>query len=258
VALAARFPAFSSTVYRSLLEAPGPAGSVEFCRFEKLRIRLFQHAGTQVAQNGRTYLRSLKDVAMLGPWPTVPLQRPQFIAELAEQLWSGGSRAGTDDSRIVRDHVQYFACHCETERPNSGDYGLLLAHDRGFLPWYRATNVTLRELHQALGRLPERVAPGPLPLVFLNACGGARITPSGATSFPNLFLDNDNCCIIAAETPVQDDFADLFAREFYDHLLTLKHSGQALFQARWALLKIKRNPQGMVYSMYGTPDVRIA
>jgi hypothetical protein len=249
IAMAARFPAFSSIVQRSMLENPGPQSAGELQNTGHLRIRVFQDASTRTARESLALLGELTGVKVIGPWPHTRLEPAVLVRDLAAQLRHGGTPA--EDA----DHIQYFACHCDTRHRNSDDYALLLAHQRGW--WAQRTTVTLGALYRAFGAFARRTSTGTLPLIFLNACGGARINPSSVSSFPLFFLENQNCCVIATETPVQDDFAACFAREFYAQFIRVPSCGEALYRARWRLLKDKRNPQGILYSMYGNPDLRL-
>jgi hypothetical protein len=254
--MCARFPAFSSIVHRSFFEAIGGASETELDNVDKLRIRVFQHAGVKAAETGYKLLSAAGTFEVLGPWPDVPLMQKQFIQSLASQVWNGSGlpAAGTVSPR---DHIHHFACHCDTEQSRSDNYALCLAPKGNLFSWRNERWATLRELHEAIGGFAQRTGAGILPLVFLNACGGSKMAPNGVTSFPRFFLNNNNCGVIGTETPIPDEFATTFAGEFYKNLMQGQKTGEALFAARWSLLKRHNNALGILYSAYGNPDVHV-
>jgi CHAT domain len=255
--MCSRFPAFSSVVHRSLFEAVGGASEIELNNVDKLRVRVFQHAGVKAAQAGYKLLSAVSTLEVLGPWPEARLMQKQFVQDLATQLWNGSGLPEAEPA-FSRDHIHHFACHCDTEQPNSDSYSLCLAHKgNNLFSWQNERWATLKELHEAIAGFKRRTSTEIGPLVFLNACGGSRMTPNGVTSFPRFFLNNNNCGVIGTETPIPDTFATMFADEFYKTLMQGQKTGGALFTARWSLLKRHNNPLGILYSAYGNPDVHI-
>jgi hypothetical protein len=79
-----------------------------------------------------------------------------------------------------------------------------------------------------------------------------------ATSFPRFFLqDNRNRGFIGTETNVPDAFAANFSRYFYSGLLNGLNLGEAIYEAKWAMLK-NCNPLGILYTNYADPELRVS
>ena len=158
----------------------------------------------------------------------------------------------------MQDHVQHFACHCHTECADSMQYSLRMAH-RGSRLWLSYDQrVTIQELLGEISGFPQRLGRPTAGLVFLNACGSSKMTPIGVASFPSLFLFNlENEAVVGTETPIPDEFATEFATEFYRQFVQGVSMGEALHRARWTMLKVHKNPLGILYTAYGNPGLRV-
>src|SRR6202012_5012423 len=104
----------------------------------------------------------------------------------------------------------------------------------------REVVVSLRKLGAKLAGLSAK--PGSdrefdLPLVFMNACGSARLRADSAFSFPKLFLDNENRGFIGTEIEMPDDLAMAFSGAFYERFLRWGMPlGRAILESRRYLL----------------------
>jgi CHAT domain len=89
------------------------------------------------------------------------------------------------------------------------------------------------------------------PLVFLNMCESAQITPSLSDSFINFFLDRGARAVVGTECPMTVEFAHPFAEKFFEDLLNGEMVGIALLKARRHFINLK-NPLGLAYTLFGS------
>jgi hypothetical protein len=180
----------------------------------------------------------------------------QFCEQLAQYLWEPAvDLGGKRHNPAIQIH--HFACHCDTNKPESNNYELSLRSGR-----FRGTRkVRLGRLTDELVQLGMKARSDrrARPLVFLNACGTGDLDPKGAGSFPNTFLKKRLGFIgfIGTETNIPDKFASTFSEVMYTHLLGGLQLGEAIHAARWKLLRTKRNPLGILYSLYAEPEIQV-
>lgn len=93
------------------------------------------------------------------------------------------------------------------------------------------------------------------PLVILNMCESAQITPSLSDSFIDFFLDRGAEGVIGTECPMTVEFAHPFAEAFLMEILTGASVGKALLDARRHFMQVK-NPLGLAYTLFGSATVR--
>jgi hypothetical protein len=78
-------------------------------------------------------------------------------------------------------------------------------------------------------------------------------------SFPKFFLkENRNRGFIGTETNVPDGFAAEFSQMFYRSLLRGVSLGRAIYDAKWAMLREKNSPLGILYTVYADPDLCVS
>jgi hypothetical protein len=95
------------------------------------------------------------------------------------------------------------------------------------------------------------------PLVFLNGCSTAAYSPEAMSPFfKKLIDDRDASGIIGTEIAVREQLAVEMARRFFKLFLDLTPAGDALLQARRALLA-QNNPLGLVYTLYASADLKL-
>jgi hypothetical protein len=256
--LARSFLGFSAIVKRRL--GPDPPRLRALDNPAGLPIRLFLHRRIPGAGPVEQYFCDPNVFRCGSPWPdpAAPSSLDQFTETLAGYLWRPEETFAGQPNHPP-DQVFHFHCHCDTRHPLPARHELIL--DTGaFLNGERRVN--LDSLRYALYRL-RRVEPknGALgPLVFLNACGSAGITPNGATSFPQLFLDKGMqfLGVIGTEASLPDWFARKFAERFYTRVLEGIEIGTALYQTRWELLRMYKNPLGILYTLYAEPEITLS
>jgi HEAT repeat protein len=92
---------------------------------------------------------------------------------------------------------------------------------------------------------------GSRPLVFLNMCESAQITPSLSDSFIHFFINRGAKGVIGTECPMTVEFAHPFSEKFLGDLLAGETVGNALLNARHYFMKLK-NPLGLAYTLFGS------
>lgn len=91
------------------------------------------------------------------------------------------------------------------------------------------------------------------PLVILNMCESAQVTPSLSDSFVDFFLDRGARGVVGTECPMTVEFADVFSESLFTGLLSGQSVGLALLNARRKFLEM-RNPLGLAYTLFGSAD----
>jgi hypothetical protein len=103
----------------------------------------------------------------------------------------------------------------------------------------------LDELYDEVQELLSR------PLVILNMCESAQITPTLSDSFIHFFLDRGARGVIGTECPMTVEFANVFSESLLTGLLAGQTIGNALLQARRKFIGL-RNPLGLAYTLFGS------
>jgi len=93
------------------------------------------------------------------------------------------------------------------------------------------------------------------PIVFLNMCESAQLTPSLSASFIHLFLDRGACAVIGTECSMRPLFAHYFAEEILKGLFAGEGLGDVMLKARLQFMA-KKNPLGLAYTLFGSPLTR--
>jgi hypothetical protein len=101
------------------------------------------------------------------------------------------------------------------------------------------------------------------PLVFLNACASVGFNPSAPAEFVTLFVqEREASAVIGTEVQIWEVLANEVALHFFTRFLDYDAkgdaitAGDALLYARRMLLA-KHNPLGLVYTLYGSADLRM-
>jgi hypothetical protein len=96
------------------------------------------------------------------------------------------------------------------------------------------------------------------PLVFLNACDSANMSPRFYDGFVPFFLSRGARGVVGTEVKTPALFAVEWAQAVIDRLLDGDAIGEAMLRARRQFLEAHRNPLGLLYAMYCDADTRVA
>ncbi|MCP3728465.1 CHAT domain-containing protein [Paraburkholderia sp. CNPSo 3272] len=178
-------------------------------------------------------------------WPgDDPPDECDAVSELADILLQPQkSRSAPDSPRPV----VHFCCHYR-----AGGAGALAE-----LEVSDGLGVRIVDLRGALAQheVPDATVAG-LPLVFLNACTSASLNPRD-DSLLRLLIRRGYCHVIGGETLLPDRIAGEFATRVYRDALRGRPIGMAIWRARRYLLERFNNPGGLLYTLYGSPDIRL-
>jgi hypothetical protein len=90
------------------------------------------------------------------------------------------------------------------------------------------------------------------PLVILNMCESAQVTPSLSDSFVHFFLDRGATAVIGTECPMTIQFAHPFAEMLLTNILRGGDPlGIVMLYTRRHFMELK-NPLGLAYSLFGS------
>jgi hypothetical protein len=145
------------------------------------------------------------------------------------------------------DQIVYFYCHASAQGRND-DTG------RAAITMEPNSPLTLDELNDNAGvsiRLLRQ------PLVFINACESADLTPLFYTGFVPYFLSRGARGVIGTQSKTPGLFAIRFAESFFDRLFDAQPIGEAMLATRREFLDRYRNPLGLLYAVHCDIDTRI-
>lgn len=242
----------------------------------KLPIKLFYHAGLRAAHDEADFFRDHPAIALDGPWPA---ERPgESATARIKGLWRFvAARIGiptapsvVDATEVPRaftrylmephrafdgtarqppDQICHFSCHCGED---AGDYKLIMRAGNG-----AEVAVRISEMRRYIAQGNYRAQRVVRPFVFLNACLTGANQLGDFARFESFFESTLHRGLITTEAEVPDGFAAPLAKVFYDHLLSEYTVGQSLHRARWDLLTLVKNPFGLLYFLYGEPNLRL-
>ncbi|CAL9667255.1 hypothetical protein SUDANB176_07287 [Streptomyces sp. enrichment culture] len=254
---ASSFPGFGAVVGRALVDETSACSPWLSTQNGQLTLRFLWYAAYPGASGELAFFRNRDSIRLEGPCPAPgdPLPGPDTIA----RYLADPGRA-LDGSRAEHPHqVMHLSCHCEVRVDDSttdeGHFALRLATGDG-----DSVEIPVEEI---LGKLilkwkdPRRPAPDK-SLVFLNACATGVHDPWTLASVLEPFHKNENRGVIATAANLPDRHAHAFSRRFYFELLNGRTVGEALYEAKWDLLTSRKNPMGLLYSLYGMSALQIA
>jgi hypothetical protein len=147
------------------------------------------------------------------------------------------------------DQILYFYCHAISKALGEGagpdDSSLVLSGDGC---------VTLEDLN--LLASPRQALSGS-PLVFINACESAELSPLFYDGFVPYFMARGARGVIGTECEVPALFAAEWARRFFKHFLTGRSLGQVLLDLRREFYYQHNNLLGLLYALYCDGDTQI-
>jgi hypothetical protein len=255
---AAQFPAFSTITRRILSDVKQLSNTLlnqTIDNSNNLQVRFFQHDEHQGVKIEQDFLRSIARVNLRGPWPDSDLKQGTFEDQFTRLVYEA-----SDNANGAIDHIQHFCCHFDTKANNTDDHFLLLGHRRhrvmlgDYVVTKKITLGTIQSKFINFTRNNENI----YPLVFLNACGSAKVNLNGATSFPGILLRIYNRGVIGTEAQIPEILAARFSENFYALMIQRKTLGEAIFRSRWEVAIKYNNYLGILYSVYANPDLRFA
>ena len=151
--------------------------------------------------------------------------------------------------RTTDDQILYFYCHAELAgltAPGGPDTSCLLLTDG---------SITLGDLN--LDAPTTTPLPGN-PLVFINACESAEMSPTFYDGFVPYFMAKGARGVVGTECETPALFAASWARRFFERFLDGEPLGDAFLGLRREFLDKHGNPLGLLYAMHCNGDTQIA
>jgi hypothetical protein len=147
------------------------------------------------------------------------------------------------------DQVLYFYCHAISRfvgEAGGPDQSSLVLSGKGYL--------TLEDLN--LVAPSTKGLPG-APLVFINACESAELSPLFYDGFVPYFMAKGARGVIGTECETPALFAAEWAKRFFHHFLTGKPLGQAFLDLRREFYYQHNNVLGLLYALYCDGDTQV-
>jgi hypothetical protein len=147
------------------------------------------------------------------------------------------------------DQLMYLYCHADTAGPGAGGISassLTLSGD---------DRVTLEELYTEAP--PTKRTLRGKPLVFINACESAELTPAFYDGFVPYFVAKAARGVIGTECKMPAVFAAEWALRFFPRFLGGEPVGGVMLDLRREFCKRHNNPLGLLYAVYCNADTRI-
>ncbi len=148
------------------------------------------------------------------------------------------------------DRILYFYCHAISKSLAEGG-----GPDASTLVLSGGGRLTLGDLN--IEAPLKKVLPG-APLVFINACESAELSPLFYDGFVPYFMAKGARGVIGTECETPALFAAEWAQRFFDHFLAGKSLGQAFLDLRREFYYKHNNLMGLLYALYCDGDTQIA
>ncbi len=147
------------------------------------------------------------------------------------------------------DQIAYFYCHAVSKNLNEG------GANASTLQFGANQSVTLEDFMLS-APLDVRLAGS--PLVFINACESAELSPLFYNGFMPYFVDKGARGMIGTECPVPALFALDWAGKFFDQFLAGKPLGQIFLDLRRDYFFNHNNILGLLYAVYCDADTQVS
>ena len=96
------------------------------------------------------------------------------------------------------------------------------------------------------------------PLVFLNGCSTGDYGPESYASLIDDFRAAGASAVVGTECPVPELFAEAYASELFPGLFRGESLGKTMLAVRLDLLRNRKNPMGLVYTLYAAHEIALA
>jgi CHAT domain-containing protein len=138
--------------------------------------------------------------------------------------------------------IVHFACHAFEKNPL----------DQSFLRVEETFDIRVEDF------ITLNFQVGNFPLVILNACRTGMMDPTRTSNWVSQFWARGARGVLATEFRVPDWFAARFAKQLYKHLLAKKPKtlGHSLMLARYDFWNEGKNPLGLAYALYSSPNIQ--
>jgi hypothetical protein len=147
------------------------------------------------------------------------------------------------------DQVVYFYCHATSGGQQNGD------PDKAAIIMGKGDKATVADLN--LDEPPAIQLAGN-PLVFINACESAELSPLFYNGFVPYFMAKGARGVIGTECKTPVLFAIEWADAFFDRFLDGAAVGEVVLDLRRNFLRDHGNPLGLIYADHCDADTRIA
>lgn len=155
---------------------------------------------------------------------------------------------GALNNRDTPDQILYLYCHAVsrglTEAGGPGASSLALTDEL----------ISLNDLDLTA---PRAVRLGGQPLVFINACESAEMSPTFYDGFAPYFMDKGARGVIGTECKTPALFARAWADRFFERFLHGEPLGEVVLGLRQEFLKAHGNPLGLLYAVHCDADTVI-
>jgi len=152
------------------------------------------------------------------------------------------------NNRDTPDQILYLYCHAVsrglTEAGGPGASSLALTEEL----------ISLNDLDLSA---PRVVRLGGQPLVFINACESAEMSPTFYDGFAPYFMDKGARGVIGTECKTPALFARVWADRFFERFLHGEPLGEVVLGLRQEFLKQHGNPLGLLYAVHCDADTVI-
>lgn len=152
-------------------------------------------------------------------------------------------------SSLSNDQLMYFYCHANTANP--ADQG---GPWSSFIELTNRDRVTLADLKREAPM--EEALPGN-PLIFINACESAEISPEFYDGFVPYFMAKGARGVVGTECKMPALFATEWALLFFPRFLGGAPLGELFLELRQEFCKQHGNPLGLLYTVYCNGDTYI-
>ncbi|WP_316161928.1 CHAT domain-containing protein [Bradyrhizobium sp. SZCCHNRI20481] len=149
----------------------------------------------------------------------------------------------------TNDQILYLYCHARAtglDDPGGPDGSSLVLTDAG---------ITLGEL--SLDAPTSKLLPGN-PLVFINACESAELSPAFYDGFVPYFMAKGARGVVGTECKTPATFATAWAKRFFESFLDGVPLGETFLSLRREFLREHGNPLGLLYAVHCDGDTQVA
>lgn len=174
-------------------------------------------------------------------------KQPQAGLEIIKRT-SGNDVMSALANAATTDQIMYFYCHAETAEFAQG------GANASQLQFGKGQSLTLSDLKAFA---PTKTRLGTLPLVFINACESAQLSPLFYNGFMPYLVDKGARGMIGSECQIPALFAMEWSFKFFDRLLAGDAIGQIFLDLRRDYFFNSNNPLGLLYALYCDADTQI-